>query len=157
MAERRAEKERVRLQQVSEKRRCERYQHRHGELPPSRAEQRQALEREYEDYRDARRKAVETRGRKYIVHEPSLRYFFEAERRKQKERARLCKITDKRRAERRATAAERHEEREQQQREQAAKRQEARDAAAARRTERRAAARGARLWSTEGQCEGKSR
>ena len=40
------------LKQVSEKRRCERYQRRHGELPLSRAEQRQALEREFEDYRD---------------------------------------------------------------------------------------------------------
>ena len=163
MAERRAEKERVRLQQVSEKRRCERNKRRHchGELPPSRAEQREALEREFKVYQDARRKAVEDRGRRYIVHEPSLRYFFEEERRKAKERARLRKITDKRRASRRATAAEQREEREQQQRQQAAAiascSQQARDEAAARREERRAAARAARPWSTEGQCEGKTR
>jgi len=161
MAERRAEKERARLKQVSEKRRCERYQRRHGELPLSRAEQCQALEREFEDYQDARRKAVERRGRRYIVHEPSMRIFFEKERRKAKEKTRLRRITDERRAARHSAVAARREERAQQQREQAAAaaviRQEARDAAEALRAERRATARSARPWSTEGQCEGKTR
>jgi hypothetical protein len=145
MAERRAEKERARLQQVSERRRRERWRRRYGHSPPPAAEQRQTLEREFQAYLDARRRAVEKRGRKYIFHEPSLRLFFEEERRKAKERARLRKITDKRRVERRAAIAERFEEREQQRQQEqaaaaAASSQQARDAAA-RREECRAAAR----------------
>ena len=51
MAERRAGKERVRLQQVSERRRGERWRHRHGSSPPPKEELRKAVELDFEAYR----------------------------------------------------------------------------------------------------------
>jgi len=161
MAERRVQKERVGLQQIGVKQRRERFRRRHGASPPPEAEQRQALELEFQAYRDARLKAAEAQGRRWLAHEPSLRMLFEAERRKQKERARLRKISDKRRVARHAAKLEQREAIDRQRLEktaaEAASRQQARDAAAARRAERRAASRAARQWSTEGQCEGMTR
>ena len=90
--------------------------------------------------------------------------FFEADLRKRKERARLRKYTDERRAARRAARLlERCDEDAARERGRekaaaaAASRQHAREAAEARRTERQAASAAARQWSTEGQCEGKTR
>jgi len=104
MAERRAAKERARLQQVAERRREERWRQRYGHAPvhSSRHDARlPAGLQDVEAYVNERRAKADAAGRR-CAPGICLRQDFPQARRKEKERLRLLKVTEKRRQDREA-------------------------------------------------------
>jgi len=178
MTERRASKERMRLQQVAVKRREQRWQHRHGHSPPP-PPSAAAREADFVAFAAEKRAAAEAAGKR-CAPDASLRSLFEMAQSKEKQCARWRRATKKRREAREAARhgseaprrgrppdpqaeqrrqAER-EQREQQRLEKAALLRQRKEQAAARCALQAAAQRASpvlQTWSTEGQCQGTTR
>jgi len=179
MAERRASRERIRLQQVAASRKEGRWQRRHGHsapLAPSAAAQLPAGLQDVEAYVNERRATAHEAGRR-CAPDICLRRHFPQARRKEKERLRLLKVTEKRRQEREAARqgldvprrgrppdpatqqrrVEERAQREQQLREKAAARLQRKEQEAAQSAQRHAAHEASRRLWWEEHCQGSSR